>query len=119
MMNKEKVIIDHVLNHHYFGNGLYGMIGDEKLIISLTTERIFNYLFNGLNKVIKIKDESDFEGFLKIFNILPEDIGNFLLKYIFSLEYFQKKLPPEIFKNLTKKAYAEYKKLCDKYGIYC
>lgn len=118
-MDKEKIIIDHVLDHHYFGNGLFGIIGDEKLIINFSPERIFNYLFNGLNKVTQIKDVSDFEGFLEIFNILPKDIVDFLLKYIFSLEYFQKKLPPEIFKNLTEKAYAEYKKLCEKYGIYC
>jgi hypothetical protein len=117
-MNKEKMIIDHILDHHYFGNGLYGMIEDEKLIINFSPEEVFNYLFTGLDKIIQIKNESDFESFLEIFNILPEDVRNFLVKYIFSLKYFHKKLKPEIFKNLIEKVHSEYKILCDKYGVY-
>ena len=118
-MINEKEIISHILDHHYLGNGLYGLIDNDKLIANFSNTRILDYFFNGLEKVIQIKSKDDFNGLLELFNIIPMDIKNFLLKYIFTLEYFHKQLNREDFKTLCEKIYDEYKKLSEKYNVYC
>jgi len=118
-MESEEIIVKHLLDHHYLGNGLYGLQSDEKLIQNFTIERILDYFFNGLGEVIPVRDKNDFNGLLQFFNLIPGDVKDFLIKYIFTLEYFYRLLPKNDFKTLSIKVYEEYKNLCKKYNIYC
>jgi len=118
-MEIKKIIAQHLLDHHYFGNGLYGMLNSDKLINNFTHEDILNYFFNGLDEVLPVKDKEDFEGLLGLYDNIPEDIKDFILKYILSLQYFYKNLSLKAFKIFIAKAYGEYKKLCSKYDVYC
>lgn len=44
-MTTEKEIINHVLDHHFLGNGLYGIINDDKLIVNFSNSKILDYTF--------------------------------------------------------------------------
>jgi len=117
-MESEKIIVKHVLDHHYFGNGLYGLQFDEKIIQNFTIEKILDYFFNGLGEVISVRDKNDFNSLLQFFNIIPDDVKDFLVKYIFTLEYFYKHLSKNDFKTFLEKVNEEYNDLSKKYDAY-
>jgi len=110
-----KDVVKNILDHHYFGNGLYGLKEDKKILKNFTPNRVNDFIFWCFPKKNKNLTLDDANEIINMLNSLPEDVSKFILNYIFKIEYLSEKLSEKDFNSFVDITYKKYLKLADKY----